>query len=79
MVNMSYCRFNNTNLAVSECLDAIQNGGKLSDAEMDSCKQMFRSFIDFCCNSGIIEDEDGELDDRLEEFFETIGDEAYWN
>lgn len=76
---MSYCRFYNTNLALDECLDAIQNGEKLSDAEMDSCKQMFKHFIEFCGNCGIIENEDEELDDRLENFFETIGDEAYWN
>lgn len=79
MVNMDYCRFNNTKNALDECLDAIQNGEKLSKPEMDACKIMFRQFIDFCCNSGIVEDEDGELDDRLEEFFESIGDEAYWN
>lgn len=79
MVNMSYCRFNNTKLALDECLEAIQNGENLSDAEMDSCKDMFRNFINFCCDSGIIEDDDGELDNRLEEFFETIGNEAYWN
>lgn len=79
MVNMSYCRFNNTKIALNECLEAIQSGEKLSDAEMGSCKQMFRTFIDFCCNSGIIEDDDGELDDRLEEFFETIGKTEYWN
>lgn len=79
MVNMNYCRFNNTKIALNECLEAIQCGEKLSDDEMKCCKQMFRSFIDFCYESGIIEDEDDELDDRLEEFFETIGNEAYWN
>ena len=33
---------------------------------------MFQDFIGFLCNEGIIEDEDGELDDRLEEFLSQI-------
>lgn len=78
MINMSYCRFNNTRLALDECLEAIQNGEKLSDPEMDSCKEMFRTFIDFCYASGII-DEENASNDKLEAFFETIGDSTYWN
>jgi len=39
---------------------------------------MFRSFINFCCDNGIVEDEDGELDERLEEFFDKIGKPEYW-
>lgn len=78
MVNMSYCRFYNTRLALNECLEAIQNGENLSDAEMDACKQMFRTFIDFCYSVDII-DENNADNDNLEEFFETIGDPAYWN
>ena len=74
MGNMSYCRFHNTNIDLQDCLEAIEyeHERKLSPEEFNSCKQLFRNFIDFCCNEGIIEDEDGELDDRLEEFFETI-------
>lgn len=78
MVNMSYCRFHNTRLALDECLEAIQNGENLSDAEMDACKQMFSTFIDFCYSVNII-DENNADNDNLEEFFETIGDPAYWN
>ena len=79
MINMSYCRFNNTNLALNECLDAIQDGEKLSDSEMDCCKRMFKNFIKFCYDNGIIEDEIEELNNRLDDFFETIEDDAYWN
>lgn len=79
MINMSHCRFNNTNLALNECLDAIQTGKELSISEMNSCKQMFKTFINFCSYCGIVEDDDDGLDDRLEEFFETIGDKSYWN
>lgn len=79
MVNMSYCRFNNTKLALDECLEAIQNCEELSEFEMDACKKMFRRFIKFCCDNEIVEDEDNELNNKLEDFFDTIGDEAYWN
>ena len=69
---MSYCRFSNTEMALDECLDELNNGNKLSGEELESCKNMFRKFIDFGCNEGIVYDEDGELDDRLEDFFEGI-------
>lgn len=78
MANMSYCRFYNTNEDLKDCLSAIESGEELSNAEMDSCKDMFRSFINFCCDNGIIEDKDGELDERLEEFFNKIGKPEYW-
>lgn len=80
MPNMSYCRFHNTNLDVRDCLDAIRDGEALSDSEMDCCKELFRQFMDFCYEARIIDsDEIDNMDERLEEFFGTIGDEAYWN
>lgn len=72
MANMSYCRFHNTNLDLGDCLDALECGETLSNNEFIACQDMFRRFIDFCCNEGIIEDENGELDEKLEEFFEQI-------
>ena len=71
MANMSYCRFHNTNIDLEDCLAALEDGDELSADEFIACKNMFRKFIDFCCNEGIIE-EDGELDDRLEEFFDGL-------
>lgn len=38
MVNMNYCGFNNTKLALNECLEAIQSGEELSEEEMTSCR-----------------------------------------
>ena len=72
MANMSYCRFQNTNIDLRDCLEALEDGSELSTDEFIACKNMFRKFIDFCCDEGIIEDEDGELDDRLEEFFDGL-------
>ena len=72
MANMSYCRFYNTNMDLGDCLEALEDGSELSTDEFIACKNMFRKFIDFCYDEGIIEDEDGELDDRLEEFFDGL-------
>lgn len=76
MPNMSYCRFHNTNIDLRDCLDTLrENDEVLSESEFYACKEMFREFIGFCCDEGIIED-DGDLDDRLEEFFEKIRKET---
>lgn len=72
MVNMSYCRFHNTKLALDECLEALGDGDSLSREEFNDCKRLFKNFIQFCCNEGIVEDESGELNERLQGFFETI-------
>lgn len=72
MVNMSYCRFYNTNLALNECLEALGEGDSLSKGEFTACKRLFKNFIEFCCNEGIVVDEGGELDKRLQEFFDSI-------
>lgn len=81
MINMDYCKFNNTDIALEECLESIKNGDKLSDREMNSCRSMFEKFIEFCFDAGIL---DGDTDyenvhENLEEFYETIGDRDYWN
>lgn len=72
MANMSYCRFHNTNIDLWDCLEALRDEKELSEDEYRACGNLFRNFIDFCYEEGIIEDEDGELDERLEEFLEKI-------
>ena len=75
MANMSYCRFHNTNIDLWDCLEALRDEKELSEDEHRACGNLFRSFIEFCWEEGIIEDEDGELDDRLEEFLSGISHE----
>lgn len=77
MANMSYCRFHNTQMDLEDCLDALRDNGELSKSEFMKCKQMFGSFIDFLLDEGVIEDEDGELNERLDEFFESINTKDY--
>lgn len=81
MINMDYCKFNNTDIALEECLKSIKNGDKLSDREMNSCRSMFEKFIEFCFDAGILDDDTDyeNVHENLEEFYETIGDRDYWN
>lgn len=77
MASMSYCRFRNTNIDLSNCLETLRyrdfDGDKgLSKEEHRACVEMFQDFINFCFDEGIIEDENGELDERLEEFLNNI-------
>ena len=72
MANMGYCRFYNTKADLEDCLEALNENRTLSNEEFKACKQMFGMFIEFCVDEGIIEDEDGELDERLEDFLESI-------
>ena len=67
MPNMSYCRFHNTNIDLLDCLSVLTDEETLSKEEFSACQQLFKNFINFCSNEGIIEDT--EVDDRLEEFF----------
>lgn len=72
MVNMSYCRFENTGLALNECLDALDSyESELSRSEMKKGVRMFEHFLHFCYNEGIIE---GFDEDRIREMFQERQD-----
>ena len=74
MPNMSYCRFHNTNIDLHDCIWALEDNCELSEFEYEACVEMFNRFINFLIDSGIIDD-DGELDDRLEDFFKSLNRE----
>ena len=78
MSNMSYCRFHNTNIDLHDCLSALEDGDELSQPEYESCVGMFNLFVGFLIDNGIVED-DGELEDRLEDFFDNINREGKTN
>ena len=62
MINMGYCRFENTYLALDECIDALTGRKSLSKREnryrtmlLDKCKE----YIEDCeCYTPNVEDED---------------------
>lgn len=68
MANMSYCRFHNTRLDLSDCLDALYEGEYLSFEESVAGKRMFRDFLIFCRENDII---DGFDEDAVEAMFDT--------
>lgn len=72
MANMEYCRFRNTRSDVVDCLEVLRDEKSLSEEEYVACKRMFEDFVDFLIEEGVVEDEDGELEDRLTEFFDRI-------
>ena len=56
MINISYCRFYNTKLAVDECLNEIYEGEHgLSVEEANSAIKMFNDILEHCLDNGIIE------------------------
>ena len=70
MANMSYCRFRNTRKDLDDCLEALRDREELSYEEFSACRRMFKEFIDFCLDEGIIEDDD--VHEKLNDFLEGI-------
>lgn len=55
MANMSYCRFRNTNLDMSDCIDVLYDGEELSDSEFKACRNMFENVLEFLEGNGVCE------------------------
>ena len=81
-MNMSYCRFGNTKIDLVDCLCALDEmvgtavldeDDKLSAHECKSGIQMFREFLWFCEDKGIIEGFDG---DAIEAMFNGITEDS---
>jgi intergrase/recombinase len=63
---------------LDDCLEALRDGETLSNSEFRKCKQMFKNFIEFLYDEGVIDEEFEEINERLKDFFESIdveGDE----
>lgn len=62
MINMNYCRFENTLYALRECLDHIEDGEETSESEIANAKSLYdtcKEFIDRCNDCGIRRECDG--------------------
>jgi len=59
-MNMSYCRFRNTKMALDDCIDAMEYREETSQEEVKAARNMILSFLDFALQNDIIEgfDED---------------------
>ena len=61
MMNMSYCRFENTLSALMECLNHIENEEETSEREINYAKRLYetcKEFIDSCDDYGIRKEND---------------------
>ena len=78
MMNMSYCRFQNTVIDLRDCLDTMRyrDGAEpLSKEESTACMELFEAFIDFCYDEGILKEDYNAMEERLNEFLQNIGTE----
>ena len=65
-MNMSYCRFRNTNGDLLVCLDVLRDRYSekvtLSKEEYYACERMFDNILNFLIDEGIIEDDEEIFD-----------------
>ena len=64
-MNMSYCRFHNTRLDLSDCIDALLDEDELSASEARDARNMFQMFLDYCLREDIIKRYDLETFDKI--------------
>lgn len=72
MANMSYCRFYNTRIDVSDCLDALRIGETLSESEAESAKLMLEDIAEFFFDNGILDEYEISREDVAARIAETI-------
>lgn len=56
MGNMSYCKFENTEIDLLECLHSLENREALSESERGAARRIIYTFLDFCRKEYIIKD-----------------------
>jgi len=60
MMNMGHCRFENTNMALQECIDAIDENRVYTGGEDSEAKELITKFLEFCEENGLIDDFDAD-------------------
>ncbi len=61
MINMGYCKFENTLDALRECIDHIEDGEETSPSEIECAKSLYeacKEFIDRCNDCGVRREDD---------------------
>ena len=74
MSNMSYCRFRNTEIDLIDCLEALEESDVQSWEEYAAMKCMFRAFLEFCEERGIVKNYENKLDNFFKEVREELVD-----
>lgn len=70
MINMDYCKFENTLYALRECIDHVEDGKETSEMEINNAKRLYetcKEFIDRCNDYGI-KKEDNEGYENFEDY-----------
>jgi len=68
MANMSYCRFENTDNDLQECLDALRERNISSNSEKRAANRILQTMLLFLHDEGIIENYNaGMIKEILEE------------
>ena len=65
MLNMSHCRFQNTNRALEECLEALREEAIENKDDLFAAKKMLRTFLAFCTLYGIVQEYDAAFIDKF--------------
>lgn len=65
MSNMSYCRFHNTNIDLTDCIEALTERNIPSQEEKRAAKNLLISILDFCEKEGIIEGYDQQIIEKI--------------
>lgn len=72
MTNMSYCRFENTNRDLDDCLEALNSEEPLSKRERNHAKSMLKKMAEFFEDMDLLPDEDAEAEEKIDEYIESI-------
>ena len=76
MANMHYCRFQNTESDLLECLDALNDEEELSEDEYRACRRMLTKVVEFLFDHEIADGECEKMMENLDEYLSTIPSEG---
>jgi hypothetical protein len=62
---MSYCRFHNTNIDLTDCIGALTERDISSQEEKRAAKNLLISILDFCEEEGIITGYDQQTIEKI--------------
>jgi len=54
MANMSYCRFENTNQDIKDCINALEERNISSQSEKRAAMKMLQNVLNYCQEENII-------------------------
>ena len=75
MTNMSYCRFYNTRIDMSDCIEALRNKDISSEEEKECAKRMFNEIFDYLYEEGILDwNSDENPEEKINDLIDSCGE-----